>query len=173
MTCGERVKEVRKSHNLTLDKFGEKLGVTKQTISRIENGINNLTEQMARSICREFGISYEWLTTGKGNMREPKDMETELTEWASTAFVGDSASFKKRFVSMMMKLTDREWELLEEKLMELANGEGIARSQNSDEPTVEELEAEYKKSRLESARRTEPSVSNSTDDGDMDAAANE
>lgn len=143
MTCGERVKKIRKLHNLTLEKFGEKLGVKKTAIFKIEKGENNLTDQMAKAICREFGVSYEWLTTGEGDMFQPKDMETELTEWASTAFAGDSASFKKRFVSMMMKLTDHEWELLEEKLLELADGEGIARAQISDEPTVEEAEAEY------------------------------
>ena len=46
MTQNERVKEIRKALGLTLEKFGEKVGVTKQTVSRIENGINNLTEQM-------------------------------------------------------------------------------------------------------------------------------
>ena len=65
---GERVKEVRKSLDLTLEKFGEKVGVTKQTVSRIENGVNNLTEQMTKSICREFGVDYIWLTTGEGEM---------------------------------------------------------------------------------------------------------
>ncbi len=68
MTQGERIKEIRSSLGLTLEKFGEKVGVTKQTISRIENGINNLTEQMAKSICREFNVDYIWLTTGDGNM---------------------------------------------------------------------------------------------------------
>ena len=68
MTQGERIKEIRSSLGLTLEKFGEKVGVTKQTISRIENGINNLTEQMAKSICREFNVDYIWLTTGEGNM---------------------------------------------------------------------------------------------------------
>ena len=32
---GSRVKEIRKALGLTLDEFGGKLGVTKQTISRI------------------------------------------------------------------------------------------------------------------------------------------
>ncbi len=63
MTQGERVKKIRKSMGLTLDKFGEKLGVTKQTVSRIENGINNLTEQMTKSICREFNVNEKWLRT--------------------------------------------------------------------------------------------------------------
>lgn len=68
MTQGERVKEVRKVLNLTLDKFGEKLGVTKQTVSRIENGVNNLTDQMAKSICREYNVNYDYIMNGTGKM---------------------------------------------------------------------------------------------------------
>ena len=68
MTQGERVKEIRKKLGFTLEKFGERLGVTKQTVSRIENGINNVTDQMTKSICREFGVDYIWLTTGEGEM---------------------------------------------------------------------------------------------------------
>ena len=68
MTQGERIKEIRKTLGLTLEKFGDKVGVTKQTVSRIENGINNLTEQMTKSICREFNVDYIWLTTGEGEM---------------------------------------------------------------------------------------------------------
>lgn len=68
MTQGERVKEVRKTLGLTLDKFGEKLGVGKTAISKIEKGENNLTEQMTKAICREFGVDYIWLTSGEGEM---------------------------------------------------------------------------------------------------------
>ena len=50
MTQGDRVKNVRKALDLTLEEFGKKVGVTKQTVSRIENSVNNLTEQMAKSI---------------------------------------------------------------------------------------------------------------------------
>ena len=56
MTQGERVREIRKTLNLTLDKFGEKLGVGKAALSRIENGSNNVTDQMLKSICREFNV---------------------------------------------------------------------------------------------------------------------
>jgi len=40
---GERVREVRKRFNLTLEKFGEKLGVGKTAISKIEKKERNLT----------------------------------------------------------------------------------------------------------------------------------
>lgn len=67
----ERVKELRKKLGLTLEKFGEKLGVTKQTVSRIENGVNSLTDQMFKSICREFNVNEEWLRNGTGEMFKP------------------------------------------------------------------------------------------------------
>lgn len=74
MTQGERVRKIRKYHGLTLEKFGEKIGIKKNSVSQIENGVNNLTEQMAKSICREFGVNFTWLTTEEGEMFE------ELTE---------------------------------------------------------------------------------------------
>ena len=75
MTQGERIKEARKYLGLTLEKFGEKLGVGKTAISKLEKGENKLTDQMAKSICREFSISEEWLRTGSGNMRIPIEDE--------------------------------------------------------------------------------------------------
>ena len=60
MTEGERIKEIRKENKMTLEQFGKKLGVGKTTISRIENGINNVTEQMRKSICREFNVDPIW-----------------------------------------------------------------------------------------------------------------
>lgn len=68
MTQGERVKELRKTLGLTLEKFGSKLGVQKSAISKIEKGENNLTDANIKSICREFNVDYMWLTTGEGEM---------------------------------------------------------------------------------------------------------
>ena len=66
MTQGERIKQVRKSLNMTMDQFGGKIGFTKSTISNIENGNRNATEHMLKSICREFRVNYFWLTGEKG-----------------------------------------------------------------------------------------------------------
>ena len=64
----ERIRELRKALGLTMEKFGERLGVGKTAISSIENGINNVTDQMAKSICREFSVDPYWLETGEGEM---------------------------------------------------------------------------------------------------------
>ena len=66
MTCGERIRELRKELGLTMEKFG----VGKTAISKIENGERNLTDQMTLSICREFNVNGTWLRTGDGEMFE-------------------------------------------------------------------------------------------------------
>ena len=68
MESGERLREARKKLNLTLEEFGKNLGVKKNAISAIETGKNNLTDQMAKAICREYNINYFWLTKGEGEM---------------------------------------------------------------------------------------------------------
>lgn len=68
MTENERVREIRKLQNLTMDAFGARLGVGKTAISKIENGERGLTEQMKKSICREFNVNYDWLEYGTGEM---------------------------------------------------------------------------------------------------------
>lgn len=71
----ERIKELRKEYlKLTMEKFGERLGVGKTAISNIENGNRNVTEQMFKSICREFNVNEDWLRDGTGKpFVVPKD----------------------------------------------------------------------------------------------------
>ena len=72
MTENERVREVRKSENLTLEEFGKRLGVGKSAVSDVERSRNALSDQMCRSICREFGVREAWLRNGEEPMREPE-----------------------------------------------------------------------------------------------------
>lgn len=69
----DRVRILRKNLGLTLEKFGNRLGVGKNAISRIETGKNSVTDQMIKSICREFNVDYIWLTTGEGEMFQDSD----------------------------------------------------------------------------------------------------
>lgn len=64
----ERITELRKALKLTQTEFGNRLGVGKTAISQIEHGINNITEQMIKSICREYRVNENWLRTGEGEM---------------------------------------------------------------------------------------------------------
>ena len=76
-TINERVKEIRNENNLTLEKFGNRLGVGKTAISSIEHGINGVTEQMIKSICLEFGYCEDWLRDGTGPKKPELDIDIE------------------------------------------------------------------------------------------------
>lgn len=64
----ERIKLLRKSLGMTLEKFGKHLGVKKSTLSNIESGRSSLTDRMIKSICREYNVNEVWLRTGTGEM---------------------------------------------------------------------------------------------------------
>ena len=80
MTQGERIRLIRKELNLTLEKFGEKLGVQRSAVSKIERGERGLTEQMVKAICREFNVNYDYLVDGDGEMFDdlPETIMDEL-----------------------------------------------------------------------------------------------
>ena len=68
MTENERIRIVRESKNLTLEQFSNKIGVSRPAMSNIETGRRGVTDQMRRSICREFNVNEEWLRDGVGQM---------------------------------------------------------------------------------------------------------
>ena len=103
MTQGERVKEVRKALGLTLEKFGERLGLKKNAISQIETGKNSLTEQNTKAICREFSVNYMWLTTGEGEMFI--DTDDDFIERIDRIMVGEDEARKNLF-KFMLELSD-------------------------------------------------------------------
>lgn len=120
MTQGERIKEIRKTLDLTLDKFGEKLGVTKQTVSRIENGVNNVTDQMARSVCREYNVNYDYLMYGEGEMFDnlPQTIVDELCAQY------DLNDFDKALVEMYVSLPAGNRERIKEYMKQLVKKAG-------------------------------------------------
>lgn len=105
MTQNERVKEIRKSLGLTLEKFGERIGVTRGSMSNIENGNRNLTEQMTKSICREFSVDYMWLTTGEGEMFI--DSDDDFIERIDRIMAGEDEA-RKNFFKFMLELSDED-----------------------------------------------------------------
>lgn len=100
MTQGERIREIRKELNLTLEKFGERLGVGRGAISAIELGNRNLTDQMARSICREYNVSYDYLINGEGEMFD--DLPQTVLDELCTQY--DLSDFERMLVEMYVEL---------------------------------------------------------------------
>lgn len=64
----ERIKELRIALRLTQEDFGKAIGVQRAAVNKWEKGINGVADSMILSICREFGVSEQWLRTGEGRM---------------------------------------------------------------------------------------------------------
>lgn len=109
MTENERVKQLRKFLDLTLEKFGDRLGVTKVAISNIENGKRAVTEQMSKAICREFNVNDDWLRNGVGDMFKQRD--GSFSEILSELDDSDD-DFIKSFITVYMELDEDSKEVL-------------------------------------------------------------
>ena len=117
----KRLHELRKSLEMSQEKFGEKLGVTKAGISKIESGERNLTETMIKLICTTYNVNEIWLRTGVGDMTTI-DQENELA-WMIGALHAQNDPFKKRFITEMLKLNDDQWEEIHKFINKLAGVE--------------------------------------------------
>ena len=116
-----RLKELRNTLGLTMDRFGSQIGVKKNTVSQWESGTNSLTEPMIKAICNEYNVNEQWLRTGEGDMFVQLDKEEQLMQWAGKMLAEESDSFKKRFVSMLIKLDTEDWKALEKIALKLKN----------------------------------------------------
>lgn len=90
MSIGSRIKEIRKSANLTQGEFGERCGVTFSAISFIERDKNIPSEQTIRAICSEFSVNRYWLETGEGDPYLVKETKQDLVDQIRVVMKGES-----------------------------------------------------------------------------------
>ena len=115
-TINERVKMLRKSDELnkkekmTLERFGARFGVGRSSISDIENGRRDVTEQMFLSICREFDVNPEWLRDGVGEMFVAKNRNEEIEDFFNRVLGDDPDEFRPRLIAALARLDDSEWD---------------------------------------------------------------
>lgn len=114
----ERIKTLRKELGLSQDAFAEKLGLTKNYISLVENGNRNLSEQSIKVLCSTLDVNEEWLRTGKGKMFIERTRAEQIAEFVGS--IAETDSFKQRFVAMLSALDEKDWETLQKISLMLA-----------------------------------------------------
>ena len=116
----DRIKELRKAMNLSQEKFGELLGITKSGVSDIESGRRKVTDQHVIMLVNN-GVNEEWLRTGKGSMFVPKSKDEEIAEIFADIQKSGEDSFRHRLVSALARLDDDGWNKLEELIDMISN----------------------------------------------------
>lgn len=113
MEIYERIKELRKNHlHMSQESFGARLGVSRSVINNIERNALQRPEQkepIYKLICKEFNVSYLWLTQGI----EPMENESDYTSMAQIddIMAGENETAKSIFKAFA-RLDEKEWALL-------------------------------------------------------------
>ena len=109
----ERIKKLRKTLDLTQQEFCSRIGLQRNSISLVESGKRNISNQAILSICREFNVNETWLRTGEGEMFVQMTRSQEIAEFVGKVLQGEEDNFKRRFIAMLSRLDEDDWAVLE------------------------------------------------------------
>lgn len=106
----DRVREAREALGLSQAQFAEKVGLTKNYISLVETGKRSLGARTVADICRIFGISEAWMSTGDGSMFETSSEAETTAEYLAAVMKEFPETFRSRFIAATQNLTTKDWE---------------------------------------------------------------
>lgn len=115
----ERIKQIRNSLKLTRAEFGKRLGVSGDVINNLERGRVEPKEMIIKLICKEFGVSYQWLVNGLGEMNDSD--ENEAQEIIDSVMTGDN-EFAKKVLVAFARMSEEKWKLIREIIEEIESG---------------------------------------------------
>lgn len=115
-----RIKQLRLEAGMNQSEFGEKIGVSRDTVANIEGKRIPVRDIHIKAICKTFGINEEWLKTGEGEMKAPVTKEDEIAEIAADLFHIGSDSFRYQMVKLFAKMSDEQLELFRQAVHTIA-----------------------------------------------------
>lgn len=137
MSVNERIRQIRKALSLTMEDFGSRLGVTKVSISMIENGKRNVTDQMFLAICREFNVNPEWLRDGVGEPFKELTRNKRIEGFVRDILTNEPEGRKARLVDALASLDEEGWDKLYEIALHFVEEQNL---QNERDQLHEELD---------------------------------
>lgn len=120
----ERIALVRRSLNLTQEKFAERVGLSRNFMWMVESGARVPSDRTISDICREFNVNETWLRTGEGEMFNQITQSEKLAAFLADITADEGDDFKRRFVEMLAELEPEDWKLLERMAEKLQKKEG-------------------------------------------------
>ena len=69
------LKKIRKKLGLSQQEIADKLGITKQSISKIETGTNDLSKNLIGALVDYYNINPNYLLSGNGEMFQDKEQD--------------------------------------------------------------------------------------------------
>lgn len=102
-----RIKIVRETLKLSQREFGERIGVSRDVISNIENGRVEPKDLFIHHLCQFYKINETWLRTGKGQMFEAQaPIKNSNLDNALKIFESLRPEFQEYALEQMKKLAE-------------------------------------------------------------------
>ena len=115
----ERIARVIDITGLKKFEFAKRLGISAPFVSELCTGVKKPSDRTIADICREFNISETWLRTGEGEMFVELPRNDALAAQIQCFLQGGTDSFRERLISLLLRLTPEQWDVLERYLLEL------------------------------------------------------
>ena len=158
-TINERMREARKVKGLNQKELSEMLGVTQSGISYMEKPCNTIADNTRKAFCALLNVSEDYLLTGTLPMFVQPDtfsLDNFIKEKGGTEL---EKEIVKTYFELDPEIRKAVMDHFKAKFASF-NTETAA----SIEPSIEDMEAAYKKSVLNSAQKTASSALNITED---------
>lgn len=146
----ERIKELRKALHLTQQKFAEAIGVKQNTIAQYETGRNIPIDAVISLICRTYHVSETWLRTGEGEMFISRGRSEAIAQEVNRFMADHPDSFRERLISLLIRLDEKQWEVLEQYARQLVDD-------HDREPSIDERVEAYRQELLAEEKGAEKS----------------
>lgn len=100
VTFGERLKQLRRERDLTLEDLSKTFGTTQATLSRYENDVRQPKLELISQLADYFGVSVDYLS-GK---EETEDLNAELDQLQHASKEVQAEYLKDEFVKALIRL---------------------------------------------------------------------
>ena len=121
MDLNERIKELIDSLKIKKVDFARRLNLSQSFVSELYSGKNNPSDRTILDICREFNVNETWLRTGEGEMFNQIARDMEISAFMGEVMKGEQETFKRRLISVLARMDETEWEILERRLKEIVD----------------------------------------------------
>lgn len=113
MSINDRIKQLRKSLNLSQTDFGKKLGVSRDVINNLDRSVVDPKPLILEHICSVYNVNPDWLMHGTGEMFLERDSGDEIAEFLASILDDDDTSIRKRFIIALSKFDGDDWATVE------------------------------------------------------------
>lgn len=140
MTINDRLKEVRLVLDLSQERFGQPLGLTKTSVSASENGLRVVSDRTVLLLRASYRVSPDWMYTGEGKMFE--DHGDDFDEVARQLNLND---FQRRLVQIIYEMPIEHQRIIRDYAVKLAADDDAARatSEETEHERIERVANDY------------------------------